>query len=118
MKKVFLLGLLSLLFVSCNEGETIEETDENKQESEEAKQETDAFPLMNMYGEDSLDAEGNLVYPSQDELQKVDTEVEQEDLGYTLGPIPENALLNMYGEDSLDAEGNLVFPARDTIFDE
>jgi hypothetical protein len=46
-----------------------------------------------------------------------DNQVSEEDLGYTLGTRPDNALSNIYGGDSIDAQGNTVYPPRDTIWD-
>lgn len=75
---------------------------------------SDLVPLINMYGEDSLDVDGNIVYGKVDHAD-MDKESE-ENLGYTLGPISDIPLVNMYGEDSTDADGNFVYPMRDTLY--
>ena len=114
VKKIFTLSLMVGLF-SCegsNETEVSDDVTKDELNNEEL------IPLLNVYGEDSIDQEGNVVYydPSS-EVEPVEMD-EPEDLGYELGPIPEDPLLNSFGEDSLDVDGNYVFPPRDTIYPE
>jgi hypothetical protein len=79
---------------------------------EEATENENLVPLINMYGEDSLDINGNIVYGEATEIEFLP----EEDLGYTLGPDSDIPLVDMYGEDSLDADGHFVYPSRDTLW--
>jgi hypothetical protein len=79
---------------------------------EETTENENLVPLINMYGEDSLDVDGNIVFGKASEIESLP----EEDLGYTLGPDSDIPLVDMYGEDSLDAEGHFVYPSRDTLW--
>lgn len=92
MKKISVLALIFLALLSCKEGE--ENVDqENK-------------------------AEKNPVEQTNENQEQDSEEASEEDLGYSLGVRPDNAIPNQFGDDSIDAEGNVVYPARDTIWDE
>lgn len=89
MKNLYLLPIgLSFLFFSCNDnsvdGENIQsvsekENDTNQEDihSMDEKEETEKAyklgpmpvnPLLNSYGNDSIDVDGNIVYPSRDTI--------------------------------------------------
>lgn len=97
MKNLFIYIALTIGLVACSGEETAIET-------------TDLAPLLNMYGEDSLDLEGNIVYGNAQQSEAED------DLGYRLGPESDIPLVTIYGEDSVDVDGNYVYPSRDTLW--
>ena len=103
MKKTLIYTTLTFTLIACS-GETTPEGT------------SDLAPLINMYGEDSVDAQGNVVYDYVDKANE-HPPVEEVELGYKLGPESDIPLANMKGEDSVDVDGNYVYPARDTIFD-
>jgi hypothetical protein len=98
MKKILIYTGLTLALIACS--------------GEEAADTSNLTPLLNMYGEDSLDINGNTVYG-----ETISAEAEEEDdLGYTLGPESDIPLVDIYGDDSLDVDGNYVYPSRDTLW--
>ena len=111
MKNISILLFATLLIASCKDGE--EQLEQNNSVDESNLQ-----PLMNMYGNDSIDAQGDIVYVEIRDIDAKEDEKPEEDLGYSLGVRPANALANQYGEDSIDAQGNYVYPPRDTIWNE
>lgn len=115
MKNASILLLAALLLVSCKEGE--EQLEQDNSSDKKEVDNSNLEPLMNMYGNDSIDASGNIVYGEENETV-IKPQPTEEDLGYKLGVRPANALANQYGEDSVDAQGNFVYPPRDTIWDE
>ena len=112
MKNLVFLLLTSFIYFSCADGE--EQVEQDKKEVEKSNLQ----PLMNMYGNDSIDAQGNIVYTEVESNNVKENKKPEEDLGYSLGVRPAHAIPNQYGEDSIDAEGNYVYPPRDTIWDE
>jgi hypothetical protein len=119
MKNISILLFAVLLFVACKEGEEEKIEQENSVDKKEVE-ESNKRPLANMYGSDSIDASGNLVYGEEIESEEVTDGIQypEEDLGYKLGTRPDKAYANQYGDDSIDAQGNVVYPPRDTIWDE
>lgn len=100
MKKTLIYTGLTFALIACS--------------GEEAADTSNLTPLLNMYGEDSLDVDGNIVYgEASNETETIEAE---EDLGYTLGPESDIPLVTMTGEDSIDVDGNYVYPARDTLY--
>lgn len=100
MKKTLIYTGLTFALIACS--------------GEEATDTSNLTPLLNMYGEDSLDVDGNIVYgEASNETETIEAE---EDLGYTLGPESDIPLVDLYGDDSLDVDGNYVYPSRDTLW--
>lgn len=100
MKKTLIYTGLTFALIACS--------------GEEAADTSNLTPLLNMYGEDSLDVDGNIVYgEASNETEVIEAE---ENLGYTLGPESNIPLVTMTGEDSIDVDGNYVYPARDTLY--
>jgi hypothetical protein len=126
MKKIAIALLSITLIYACtnesrtniNEEDTINKVNQEKQKMEQK----DMYPLANMYGEDSVDAEGNIVYVLSDELNYGENKevVPQEDSisgrKYRLGPRPDIPFSNQFGDDSITPEGDFVYPSRDTIW--
>jgi hypothetical protein len=78
MKKKLLFIGLAIGMVACSEAGTVEENNTDAQEELTQEDEVEDLgytlgpdsdiPLVDMYGEDSLDADGNFVYPSRDTI--------------------------------------------------
>jgi len=115
MKKLSILTLVFLALLSCKEGE--ENLEQDATEDKKEADQSNLHPLQNMYGSDSIDASGNIVYGEASQ-PVIKAQPVEEDLGYRLGIRPDEALVNQYGDDSIDAQGNPVYPPRDTIWDE
>lgn len=113
MKNISIIAIVLLTLLSCKEGE--EQLEQDNSSDKKEVDDSNPQPLLNMYGSDSIDASGNLVYGEEvtDGIQ-----YPEEDLGYKLGTRPDKAYVNQYGDDSIDADGNVVYPPRDTIWDE
>lgn len=118
MRKLSILALVFLTLFSCKEGE--ENVDQEDSVDKKEVDQSNLEPLTNMYGNDSIDASGNIVYGDVNDNDNVTDGIQyrEEDLGYKLGVRPDKALVNQYGDDSIDAQGNIVYPPRDTIWDE
>jgi hypothetical protein len=114
MKKRIIYFGLGLGLMACGGEEGAVDDQNNDLDQSEINANEEKIPLLNMYGEDSIDAQGNIVYFNPNDA-KYDEVEEPEDVNYELGPIPEDPYINAFGEDSLDADGNYVFPPRDTI---
>jgi hypothetical protein len=125
MKRLIIsIFVISSIYACTNENNEELEVEDQKNSKEEMQsmEEKGMYPLVNMYGEDSINAEGNIVYGKADELSygenkevvpQIDSLTNKK---YTLGPRSDVALSNMYGEDSIDTDGNFVYPAQDTLW--
>lgn len=92
MKKISVLTLTFLTLLSCKEGE----------ENLDQENKVDKDTIEQISENEEPDLEQN----------------SEEDLGYSLGVRPDNAIPNQFGDDSIDAQGNVVYPPRDTIWNE
>tara|TARA_B100000508_G_scaffold55003_3_gene42695 strand:+ start:68782 stop:69192 length:411 start_codon:yes stop_codon:yes gene_type:complete len=123
--RLLLIATGSIILASCGSESKNDEIKDDKKEEPKMEEKVNSdgkplFPLVNAAGSDSVDAEGNIVYGTADQLDfgvndevvpQVDSVSGRE---YTLGPRPVNPLPNVYGDDSIGADGNFVYPARDT----
>lgn len=123
MKKLTIAVLSIAVIFSCtnekdNKKELKKEENKHKTEAQDKEQQ----PLSNIYGEDSIDAKGNVVYGSPEDSEfgvnkevvpQVDSATGRE---YKLGPRPDIPLVNKYGDDSIGPNGNFVYPPVDTIW--
>ena len=118
MKNISIMVIVLLTLFSCKDEEEHLEQDNSSDKKE--VDDSNQHPIKNMYGSDSIDASGNLVYGESDDHQNITDGIQypEEDLGYKLGTRPDKAYTNQYGDDSIDADGNVVYPPRDTIWDE
>lgn len=120
MKKLIISLIALPLLFSCSSNEKPEENPAEINETPEEKEEVK--PLLNMYGEDSIDADGNVVMAPVDEATyEINKEVVPQidsvsGRKYKLGPLTDKPLSNIYGEDSIGPDGNFVYPSRDTIW--
>lgn len=124
MKKLIISLFAIASIYACTNDNDEREGDDQKDIKEEMQsmEEKGMYPLVNIYGGDSINAEGNIVYGKADELNygenkevvpQMDSLTNKE---YTLGRRSDVALSNMYGEDSIDSDGNFVYPAQDTVW--
>jgi hypothetical protein len=77
MKRKLLVIGLAIGMTACSGEEVVEEINTDTQEETAQEEEEDLgytlgpdsdIPLVDMYGDDSLDVDGNFVYPSRDTL--------------------------------------------------
>lgn len=124
MKKLIIsIFAIASIYACTNENDELEGDDQKDSKEEmQSMEEKGLYPLVNMYGGDSINPEGNTVYGKENELNygenkevvpQIDSLTNKE---YTLGPRSDVALSNMYGEDSIDSDGNFVYPSQDTIW--
>lgn len=122
MKKLSIAILFIAVIFSCTNEKNSEKEIKKEVQDKQDKEESELKPLSNMYGEDSIDAEGNIVYAPADESKyEVNKEVvPQVDSAtgkkYTLGPRPDVPFSNQYGDDSIGPDGNFVYPPVDTLW--
>lgn len=125
MKKIILsiAALSALLSCSDDNNDTLQKEEQENQEQNDqllSEEGEELFPLVNVAGIDSVDANGNIVYGTADQFDYGvnDEVVPQLDSAsgreYTLGPRPATPLPNIYGEDSIGPDGDYLYPPRDT----
>ncbi len=127
MKKTVLSVFAISILLSCSNNEEELNQSESTEESQNQTTEQSApkdgmYPYMNIYGDDSINADGNIVYGTAEEVgMEIDKEVvPQLDSAsgrmYTLGPRPVTPIPNIYGEDSISPEGDYTYPPQDTLW--
>lgn len=128
MNRIILSFVVISVFFSCkNDNNDRDQNNESQDtiaqgQSSANEPKEGMYPYMNINGDDSINAQGNIVYGTAEEVGlEIDKEVVPQldstsGRMYTLGPRPVTPLLNIYGEDSISPEGDYAYPPQDTLW--